>query len=92
MRKGILLLGGMGKRFLPATSIINKHLIPIIDRPMFHFSLSTLILAGINKINIISNQETLNLIKNSIDKNKLKKLYTKNLEQTKAGLKNTARV
>ena len=66
MRKGILLLGGMGKRFLPATSIINKHLIPIIDRPMFHFSLSTLMLAGINKINIISNQETLNLIKDSI--------------------------
>ena len=43
MRKGILLLGGLGKRLLPATSIINKHLIPIIDRPMFHFSLSTLL-------------------------------------------------
>tara|TARA_B110000967_G_C18880751_1_gene560932 strand:+ start:1564 stop:2433 length:870 start_codon:yes stop_codon:yes gene_type:complete len=66
MRKGILLLGGMGKRFLPATSIINKHLIPIIDRPMFHFSLSTLILSGISKINIISNKETLNLIRKSI--------------------------
>lgn len=66
MRKGILLLGGLGKRFLPATSIINKHLIPIIDRPMFHFSLSTLILSGIKEINIISNKETLNLIKRSI--------------------------
>ena len=66
MRKGILLLGGLGKRFLPATSIINKHLIPIIDRPMFHFSLSTLILSGIKEINIISNKETLSLIKRSI--------------------------
>ena len=59
MRKGILLLGGMGKRFMPATSIINKHLIPIIDRPMFHFSLSTLMLAGIKIINIVSNKNTL---------------------------------
>ena len=70
MRKGILLLGGLGKRFLPATSIINKHLIPIIDRPMFHFSLSTLILSGISKINIISNQETLKLIQKSIGNGK----------------------
>ena len=54
MRKGIILLGGMGKRFLPATSIINKHLIPIVDRPMFHFSLSTLMLAGKKVINIVS--------------------------------------
>ena len=63
MRKGIILLGGMGKRFLPATSIINKHLIPIVDRPMFHFSLSTLMLAGIKVINIVSNNETIKLIK-----------------------------
>ena len=40
----------------------------------------------------ISIKAVKNLIKNSIDKNKLEKLYTKNLEQTKAGLKNTARV
>jgi glucose-1-phosphate thymidylyltransferase len=66
MRKGILLLGGMGKRFLPTTSIINKHLIPIIDRPMFHYSLSTLILCGITTINIVSDEKTLSLIKNSI--------------------------
>ncbi len=63
MRKGILLLGGVGKRFLPATSIINKHLIPIIDRPMFHYSLSTLMLSGINTINIVSDEQTLFLIK-----------------------------
>ena len=64
MRKGILLLGGMGKRFLPTTSIINKHLIPIIDRPMFHYSLSTLVLCGITTINIVSDEKTLSLIKN----------------------------
>ena len=66
MRKGILLLGGMGKRFLPATSIINKHLIPIVDRPMFHYSLSTLMLSGINTINIVSDEQTLFLIKKSM--------------------------
>jgi glucose-1-phosphate thymidylyltransferase len=66
MRKGILLLGGMGTRFLPATSIINKHLIPIIDRPMFHYSLSTLILSGITTINIVSDEKTLSSIKTSM--------------------------
>lgn len=72
MRKGILLLGGLGKRFLPATSIINKHLIPIIDRPMFHFSLSTLMLAGIKIINIVSNKNTIEMVKRSLgDGNKL---------------------
>jgi glucose-1-phosphate thymidylyltransferase len=66
IRKGILLLGGKGTRFLPATSIINKHLIPIIDRPMFHYSLSTLVLSGITTINIVSDEKTLSLIKNSM--------------------------
>lgn len=70
MRKGILLLGGMGKRFLPATAIINKHLIPIIDRPMFHFSLSTLMLAGIKTINIVSNPETIEMVKKSLGNGK----------------------
>ncbi len=79
MRKGIILLGGMGKRFLPATSIINKHLIPIVDRPMFHYSLSTLMLAGIKVINIVSNNETIKLIRKSLGNGKkygLKLSYT----------------
>ena len=66
MRKGILLLGGRGTRFLPTTSIINKHLIPIVDRPMFHYSLSTLILCDINIINIVSDEQTLSLIEKSM--------------------------
>jgi glucose-1-phosphate thymidylyltransferase len=66
MRKGILLLGGKGTRFLPATSIINKHLIPIVDRPMFHYSLSTLMLSDINIINIVSDEQTLSLIEKSM--------------------------
>ena len=50
-------------------------------------------LRDIKNISIkISIKAAKNLIKNSIDKNKLEKIYTKNLEQTKAGLKNTARV
>lgn len=66
MRKGILLLGGRGTRFLPTTSIINKHLIPIVDRPMFHYSLSTLMLCDINIINIVSDEQTLSLIEKSM--------------------------
>ena len=70
MRKGILLLGGSGKRFLPATALINKHLIPIINKPIFYYSLSCLMLCGIKKINIISNSITIKLIKKLIGSGK----------------------
>lgn len=85
MRKGILLLGGMGTRFLPATSIINKHLIPIIDRPMFHYSLSTLMLSGISTINIVSDEQTLSLIKKSMGSGNALGLNLSYTIQKKAG-------
>lgn len=66
MRKGILLLGGSGMRFRPITKILNKHLIPILNRPIFYYSLSCLMLSNIREINIVSDKNTIKLIKKII--------------------------
>lgn len=52
--KGVILAGGLGTRLLPLTSITNKHLLPVFDRPMIFYPLQALVNAGIRDILIVT--------------------------------------
>ena len=52
--KGVVLAGGLGTRLRPLTSVTNKHLLPVYDRPMIYYPIQTLVNAGITDIMIVT--------------------------------------
>ena len=62
--QGILLAGGLGTRLGPLTKSVNKHFLPIFDKPMIFYSISTMLLAGVKSLTLITNAEHVESFRN----------------------------
>ena len=83
IKKGIILAGGMGTRMSPLTKAVNKHLLPIYDKPLIFYPLSILMLANIKDILIIVNKGQLNQYKQILPSGKNLGIKITYAEQTK---------
>lgn len=61
--QGVILAGGSGTRLSPLTQSVNKHLLPLYDKPMIYYPLTTLILAGVDSITIVTNVQDIESFK-----------------------------
>lgn len=81
--KGILLTGGLGNRLKPVTKIINKHALPVYNKPMFYWPLQTLISSGIGEIAVVSGPPLGKQIKTLLKYFQSEGVYIKFFEQKK---------
>ncbi len=67
MIRGIIMAGGLGTRLHPSTRVINKHLLPIFNKPLIYYPISVLLLAGVRDILIITKKEDYDAFKSLLN-------------------------